>query len=199
MAFCLIILPGPDTVIITKNTLQLGTRGGIQTCIGTCIALGIHTLAAIIGLSALLVKSAVLFSIFKFAGAVYLIYLGIKAIWSIRKQSTNKTLSSDHSDTAGNMPVFRQGFFTNLLNPKVAVFFLTFLPQFLNPDEQEVPQFLLMGITYIVLTAGWFLLYILFIEQISAFMKKRSTERVMQGVTGVVLIGFGIKLAFEKA
>ena len=84
MCIMLIILPGPDTAITTKNTLTLGKSGGNKTVFGICCALGIHTLAVIIGLSALIVKSAFLFSIIKYVGAAYLVYIGIKALWFVK-------------------------------------------------------------------------------------------------------------------
>ncbi|TCP31344.1 LysE type translocator [Scopulibacillus darangshiensis] len=94
---------------------------------------------------------------------------------------------------------FRQGFLTNILNPKVAVFFLTFLPQFVDTGSSTFLQFLVMGLTYAILTAIWFLLYVFLINQISAFMKKPRTQKFIQGISGTVLIGFGVKLALEKA
>ncbi len=198
MSICLIILPGPDTAMATKNTLTSGKMGGVKTVFGTCIALLIHTLAAVIGLSAIIVKSAFLFSTFKYVGAVYLVYLGTKALFSLKNKNNLDTneLPMKHAD--GNSSCFRQGFLTNLLNPKIAVFFLTFLPQFLNPDHNTFVQFLIMGLTYLVLTAIWFAFYIFLIDKISLFMKKPATQRYIQGITGIVLIGFGIKLAFEK-
>ncbi len=198
MSICLIILPGPDTAMATKNTLVAGKVGGVKTVFGTCVALLIHTLAAVIGLSALIVKSALLFSIFKYVGALYLIYIGIKALLAVRNRegvNTNDvTISNDNKHTS----CFRQGFLTNLLNPKIAVFFLTFLPQFLNPNHNTFIQLLVMGLTYLILTVIWFAFYIFLIDKISAFMKKPKTQRYIQGLTGIVLIGFGIKLAFEK-
>ncbi|MDM5239154.1 LysE family translocator [Bacillus cereus] len=198
MSICLIILPGPDTAMATKNTLVAGKVGGVKTVFGTCVALLIHTLAAVIGLSALIVKSALLFSIFKYVGALYLIYIGIKALLAVRNKegvNTNDVaISNDNKHTS----CFRQGFLTNLLNPKIAVFFLTFLPQFLNPNHNTFIQLLIMGLTYLILTVIWFAFYIFLIDKISAFMKKPKTQRYIQGLTGIVLIGFGIKLAFKK-
>lgn len=86
MCIFLIILPGPDTAIATKNTVTFGRIGGLKTALGTCCALLIHTSAAVLGLSAIIVKSALLFSVFKYVGAVYLIYLGIKTLWSMKKK-----------------------------------------------------------------------------------------------------------------
>ncbi|HDR7795734.1 TPA: LysE family translocator [Bacillus luti] len=198
MSICLIILPGPDTAMATKNTLVAGKVGGVKTVLGTCVALLIHTLAAVIGLSALIVKSALLFSIFKYVGALYLIYIGIKALLAVKNKGSLDTEDVSINNDNEHASCFRQGFLTNLLNPKVAVFFLTFLPQFLNPNHNTFIQLLIMGLTYLVLTVIWFAFYIFLIDKISAFMKKPKTQSYIQGLTGVVLIGFGIKLALEK-
>jgi len=198
MCICLIILPGPDTAMATKNTLVAGKIGGVKTVFGTCVALLIHTLAAVIGLSALIVKSALLFSIFKYVGAVYLVYIGIKALLAVKSTEDLTTNEVPINNENKHTSCFRQGFLTNLLNPKVAVFFLTFLPQFLNPNHNTFIQLLVMGLTYLILTVIWFAFYIFLIDKISAFMKKPKTQRYIQGVTGLVLIGFGIKLAFER-
>ena len=194
MSICLIILPGPDTAMATKNTLVAGKMGGVKTVFGTCVALLIHTLAAVIGLSALIVKSALLFSIFKYVGALYL----IKALLAVKNKEGVNTNDVSINNDKEHTSCFRQGFLTNLLNPKIAVFFLTFLPQFLNPSHNTFIQLLVMGLTYLVLTIIWFAFYIFLIDKISAFMKKPKTQRYIQGLTGIVLIGFGIKLALEK-
>jgi RhtB (resistance to homoserine/threonine) family protein len=198
MCILLILLPGPDTAIATKNTLTVGRTGGFKTIFGTCCALLIHTLAAVVGLSAIIVKSALLFSIFKYFGAAYLVYLGVKTLWALRNNNTAAT-EMTAENKYDNKSCFKQGFLTNLLNPKVAVFFLTFLPQFVDAGSQTFLPFLIMGITYTVLTAVWFLFYIYLLNQIRAFMKKPRTQTAMEGITGTILIGFGIKLALEKA
>lgn len=198
MCILLIILPGPDTAIATKNTVIFGRIGGLKTALGTCCALLIHTSAAVLGLSAIIVKSALLFSVFKYAGAVYLIYLGVKTLWSLRKKEEAASVELNTELQFVNTSCFKQGFLTNILNPKVAVFFLTFLPQFVEPGSNNFLSFLMMGITYTVLTAVWFLLYVYLINQIRAFMKKPKAQNMIEGITGTILIGFGIKLALEK-
>lgn len=199
MSIFLIILPGPDTAIATKNTLTVGRGGGLKTAIGTCCALLIHTSAAVLGLSAIIVKSSLLFSIFKYIGAVYLVYLGVKTLWSLRKKEVAASVEMSTNSQFEDKSCFKQGFFTNILNPKVAVFFLTFLPQFVDARSNTFLPFLLMGITYTVLTAIWFFLYVLMINQISSFMKKPKAQTIIEAITGTILIGFGIKLALEKA
>lgn len=191
----LIILPGPDTAIVTKNTLTIDRAAGLKTMAGTLCALMMHTTMAVVGLSAILVKSALLFSIIKYVGAIYLVYLGVRTLIAMRKRKS-ATVDAIPNQKANSS--FLQGFFTNLLNPKVAVFFLTFLPQFVSGGTNPFIPFLLLGITYTVLTAIWFIFYVSLLHQVRRFMNKPSTQKVMEGLTGIVLVGFGIKLAFEK-
>lgn len=200
MSILLVILPGPDTGLATNNTIIYGKIGGIRTVFGITTGLVIHTSAAVLGLSAIIVKSAFLFSVFKYVGALYLIYLGIMALWTIKNKRTS--IDSDpalRNNKFQNASCFRQGFLTNLLNPKVAVFFLTFLPQFVVADKNVLIQFLMMGGIYIILTLIWFMLYVYFINYINVWMKKPSTQHFIQGISGVILVGFGIKLALEKS
>lgn len=199
MSIFFIILPGPDIAIATKNTVTVGKAGGLKTVLGTCCALFIHTSAAILGLSAIIVKSALLFSVFKYVGAAYLIYVGIKTLWSLRKKEVAASVDMNAKSKFGNTSCFKQGFLTNLLNPKVAVLFLTFLPQFVHSGSNTFLPFLIMGITYTVMTFLWCSLYVYLINHISAFMKKPKTQDIIEGITGTILIGFGIKLFFEKA
>lgn len=112
LAFLLVLLPGPDYVLITKNTLKDGTKAGMSTLFGTCVALCVHTTFAVIGLSAIIVKSAFLFSTFKFIGASYLFYLGVKALLSIRKTTdSNSTLDIETTNSSTRQePNFHTGF-----------------------------------------------------------------------------------------
>ena len=197
MCILLIILPGPDTAIVTKNTLIVSKSAGIKTMIGTLCALMIHTSAAVFGLSAIIVKSAWAFSIIKYIGAIYLVYLGVKTLIAMRKRKA--AVVEVVSDSPKHQhSTFIQGFLTNLLNPKVAVFFLTFLPQFIDSKAETLLPFIIMGLTYTALTAIWFVFYIFLLHQIRLFMNQPQTQKAMEGITGAVLIGFGVKLAFEN-
>ncbi|GGN97682.1 LysE family translocator [Saccharibacillus kuerlensis] len=196
MSFMLILLPGPDTGLATQNTILYGRKGGVQTVLGSAGGTLIHTLAAVVGLSALIVKSALLFSIFKYAGALYLIYLGVTSLLALRKAKSSpaETLKNRHQSRS---PLL-QGMLTNTLNPKVAVFFLTFLPQFLAADAEPLLPFLLMGLTYTIMTVLWMVFYVCLLDRIGAWLKRPSVQNAMQGVTGFVLLGFGVKLALER-
>lgn len=199
MCIFVIILPGPDTAIVTKNTITAGKAGGLKTVFGICCALLIHTSAAVLGLSALIVKSAFLFSIFKYVGAIYLIYLGVRTLCSLKKKEVAASVEINSIGTSVSSTCYKQGFLTNLLNPKVAILFLTFFPQFVESKSNTFLPFLTMGMIYILLTIIWSILYVYLIHQISTFMKKPKTQSMIEGITGTILVGFGIKLFLEKA
>lgn len=197
MSFLLILLPGPDTGLATQNTIRYGRTGGVQTVLGSAGGTLIHTLAAVLGLSAIIVKSALLFSIFKYAGALYLIYLGVMSLWALR-QAKSDSASERANHRYDNRSPLLQGMLTNVLNPKVAVFFLTFLPQFLAAGAKPLLPFLLMGLTYTVMTVIWMVLYVCLLDRIGAWIKRPAVQNAMQSLTGVVLLGFGVKLALER-
>ncbi|MGN4126880.1 LysE family translocator [Lysinibacillus sphaericus] len=202
MCVLLVILPGPDTAIATKNTLTFSRKGGIQTILGSCCGLLIHTFAAVIGLSAIIVKSAYVFAVLKYVGAVYLCYLGVKTLWILKTIRSQPPVLHDETKIDhkyAHQSCFKQGFLTNITNPKVAVFFLTFLPQFVDATSATFLPFLIMGLIYTAITVLWFVFYVYLLDKISAFMKKPTTKTVIEGLTGTILIGFGIKLALEKA
>ncbi|WP_027416766.1 LysE family translocator [Aneurinibacillus terranovensis] len=196
MSIALILTPGADTGLVTKNTIAYGKGGGAATACGTASGILVHTMAAALGLSAILAQSAFLFEIVKYIGAAYLIYLGIASLRSIRKGSVHSEEGED-SQLKGTS-CFKQGVLTNVLNPKVAVFFLTFLPQFVDANGHTFLQILGMGVTYAVLLIIWLLFYVYLLNYLRAWMQKPSTQKAFQGVTGLVLIGFGLKLALEK-
>ncbi|MGE7759774.1 LysE family translocator [Peribacillus sp. NPDC097895] len=200
MSFLLIIMPGPNTGVVIQNTISLGKKGGVKTVFGSFSGLILHILAAVFGLSAIIVQSAFIFSIFKYAGAVYLIYLGIKSLLSLRKPSELKVegQKSQIQINSKRNSCFFQGFVTCVSNPKVAVFFFTFLPQFIKPGESHFTQLLVMGCSYAFLNLIWYLTYVYLINHLKNWIRKPSVQKVLQGATGFVLLGFGFKLAFER-
>ncbi|MGX6969507.1 LysE family translocator [Vagococcus bubulae] len=187
----LVIIPGPDYILITKNTLEFGKLAGFKTIFGTCTALMCHTLFSIIGLSALLVKSAILFSIVKYIGAGYLIYLGMKSL--LTKQD-----STQQQEKATKTNFYSQGLVTNLFNPKIAVFFLTFLPQFVDASTGTWWHFGVLGITYISITFIIFGLYTLLLSRVRHFFEKNSTQTLINKSAGIILLFFGLKLMLSE-
>ncbi|MDQ0270874.1 LysE family translocator [Cytobacillus purgationiresistens] len=200
-SFLLIIVPGPDTAVITRNTIVHKKSGGFKTLMGTLLAISVHTIAAIVGLSAIIMQSAIVFTIFKYVGAAYLIYLGIKALLSIRQR--NNTLKAELEELPDGVQDNRkslmlQGFSANILNPKVAVFFLTFFPQFVNPQTDTFFTFVMLGVVYLFIKFAWFGLFIYIIDLVRAWMKKEAVKKAIDGLTGAIFIVFGLRLALEE-
>ncbi|MFD3450230.1 LysE family translocator [Microbacteriaceae bacterium 4G12] len=191
----LILSPGIDTALVTKNTVTFSTKGGLFTALGIASGILVHTIATGLGLSLLLMQSAKLFVIIKFIGAVYLIFLGISSFKNSNQVHVRVAKSMEASSYEVSSHLYRQGILTNVLNPKVALFFLTFLPQFTNKGQSFFPQVLLLGLIYSGLTLGWFICYISVMNLFKTWILKEAVQRIMERITGVVLIGLGLKLA----
>ncbi|SFG28877.1 LysE family translocator [Sporolactobacillus nakayamae] len=196
----LVLLPGPDMALATRNTIATGRTAGLCTIFGTSTALLIHTTAAALGLSTLLLHSAVLFSAFKYIGALYLAYLGIRTLLSLRKHPEDHAMAQKplRQKVVSKHISYFQGFFTNLTNPKVAVFFLTFLPQFIRTDNQSIIPFFILGISQIAINLFLLSMYVLLVESVTYWMQRPNVQRVIQGVTGCILIGFSVQLVLLK-
>lgn len=194
MSFLLIILPGPDSSLVIQNSIMYGQKAGFKTVMGSVSGLLIHTSAAVLGLSALLMQSATLFTILKYIGAAYLIYIGFSALRTLKNPPTEEEIVVKGKEKS----FFLQGFITCASNPKVAVFFLTFLPQFVQPNYNHMLQFAVMGIIYAMMTIIWFLLYVYLIDVFSKWLKRPTVQKSIQGCTGIVLLLFGLRLALEK-
>ncbi|WNS77957.1 LysE family translocator [Domibacillus sp. DTU_2020_1001157_1_SI_ALB_TIR_016] len=194
MTLFVVMSPGVDTALITKRTMTGGRKAGFQMAAGiTAGSLG-HTIAAALGLSALLVQSAIAFNLIKWVGAVYLIYLGVTAFLPKKKEPAQENQGPTKQRSA-----FREGLLSNLLNPKVAVFFLTFLPQFVTSSDRAMIDLFLMGCTYALLSIVWFVVYVFCLHFIRAWLLSPAVQSWTEKATGIILVGFGIKLLFTKA
>nr|WP_236587792.1 LysE family translocator [Tumebacillus amylolyticus] len=215
MSIVLVITPGVDTALTTKTTLASGRKSGTFLVFGLCTGVVVHTIAATVGLSAILMKSAMAFLIVKYIGALYLVYLGSTAIWATRRSKqqahrqglaevavgADSTAALPLANSIGRASVwttYRQGLFSNVLNPKMAVFFLTFLPQFVVPEIGTAKQLFFMGASYAVLSIVWYLAYVYFINYLRKWLQSPTVQNWLERVTGAVLIVFGFKLALEK-
>lgn len=195
LSLFVVMSPGIDTALITKRTISTGRKDGYKMALGITTGSIVHTFAAAFGLSAILMQSAVAFEIVKYIGAFYLIYLGISSFIT-RKKNEN---SLDHEDYAHvQQSAFKQGLLSNVLNPKVAMFFLTFLPQFVETGTNATWQLIVMGVIYTVLSITWFFIYVFFINYLREWLMSAKVQMVMDKATGIVLIGFGLKLALGK-
>jgi threonine/homoserine/homoserine lactone efflux protein len=190
------ITPGNDMLYVATRSTSQGIKAGIVSALGIAGGCVVHLLAAVIGLSAIIANSAVAFDIIKYVGAAYLIYLGIKSIQS--KQ--NKFSINEKVEKKSLMKLFWQGVLTNVLNPKVALFFLAFLPQFIHPEKGNTAlQILLLGL--------WFnfsgtvvncVVALLFGRLGNWLANKQAFIKWQNKVTGLLLIGLGIKVALSS-
>jgi threonine/homoserine/homoserine lactone efflux protein len=196
------LTPGPDVLYIVSNALKSGVRAGMVAALGIVSGCFVHVFAAALGVSALLATSATAFTVLKWIGAASLVWTGVKLLLArggssvVPATADALPVPAEPADLSG---VFRRGFLTNVLNPKVALFFLAFVPQFIAPGtEDKVMAFLLLGLLFNLNSlpinfgyawlAGW------------ASRRVGAVERAMQGMdraAGVMFIGFGLRLAMS--
>lgn len=142
----LTLLPGPDILFVLTQSISQGKMAGIATATGLCTGILVHTSAAALGISAIIYKSALAFEIVKYAGAAYLLYLAWQAL-----RESGELVSPTSVRETNSFALYRRGIFMNVLNPKVALFFLAFLPQFVNLESGSVPmQMILLGIVFLI-------------------------------------------------
>ena len=195
-ALLLIVTPGQDTLYIVGRSLSQGRRAGVLSAFAITCGTAIHTLAAAYGLAAILATSAQAFTFSKLAGAAYLTYLGIRMIAERATADGQTPVFARASDWA----VFRAGLLTNVLNPKVALFFLAFLPQFVAPDaESRVRAFLFLGALFIVNGTLWCLFLAWAASAVNARLRTaRSSGLIMKRAVGAMFVGLGVRLAVSK-
>lgn len=197
-ALVLIMLPGPDQALVTRNALVGGRRGGLLTMVGGVLGLTIHAGAAAFGLSALLLTSATAFAVLKIVGAVYLLWLAAQMLWSAR--SSRHAPEDEQVDEAVSVPgrrwtYLRQGFLSNALNPKVALFFVTFLPQFLSADSGSPrAEALLLSAIFGLLYLAWFGLYVVAVERLGRWLRRPRVQAWIERVTGLILATVAVRL-----
>jgi threonine/homoserine/homoserine lactone efflux protein len=192
----LAVTPGPDMAVVTRNALAHGRRGVILTTSGIALALVIWVGATAVGLSALLATSTEVLFVLKIAGACYLGYLGIRTLIESRRRP--KDLLAGAPPAAPGHAVFRQGFLSAISNPKLGVWFVTFLPQWVLPGQAALPRLLELGITFAVIGWIWMNVYGLFVTRLRNVITAPRVRQWMDRVTGVVLLGFGVRLAVER-
>jgi RhtB (resistance to homoserine/threonine) family protein len=194
------LTPGPDVFYIVTNALRSGARAGIVAGLGITAGCFVHIGAAALGVSTLLATSAHAFTVLKFIGAAYLLYMGVRMLFSKASPATDLVAMAASAEPRSLKAVFLGGFWTNVLNPKVALFFLAFVPQFIAPDvHNKALAFVLLGVLFninaIPVNSGWALA--------GAWMARRSAVQKgmhwLDRVAGAMFIGFGIKLALSDA
>jgi threonine/homoserine/homoserine lactone efflux protein len=196
-AVLLVITPGQDTFFILGRSLSGGRAAGVAAALGISAGSVLHTFAAALGLSALLATSQYAFMAVKFAGAAYLIYIGVRAL-----VTRSKSVPGDDAGRGegGNWSAFRQGVVSNLLNPKVALFFLALMPQFIDAhSNQKVIAFLALGLTFVTLGVVWCVVLAVAAAKLrGAFLRRPSMANVLNKIAGAMFIALGLKLATAR-
>ncbi len=196
ISLLLAVTPGPDMAVVTRNALAHGRRGVFLTTTGIALALAIWVTATAVGLSAVVRASSELLLVLKLVGAAYLAYLGIRTLIESRRRPGD--LLAGTPAAAPAHVIFRQGFLSALSNPKLGVFFVTFLPQFVIPGQELLPRLLLLGLIFALIGWIWMNVYGLLVTRIRDFITAPRVRQWMERITGVVLLGFGARLAAER-
>jgi threonine/homoserine/homoserine lactone efflux protein len=194
-AILIVLLPGPDTLVVLRNLVRGGRTSAIRAVLGVLSGLTVWVVTAALGLSAVLRASHEAYLALRIAGALYLLWLGIQSLRS-RGQATEGSLSADSRSLLGTG--YLAGVATDLLNPKVGVFFVTFLPGFVPGGYSVGWVSLLLGAIFVALTGCYFGLLIAVSGRITRWMMTGRIRRRIERATGLVLIGFGVRLALES-
>lgn len=190
------LTPGADTIYILGKGISKGKKASIISALGISTGCMVHTVLAAFGLSVILSKSIIAFNIVKAVGAFYLIYLGIKSM-----KTKDFSLKEEDKENISSGKIFREGILTNVLNPKVALFFLSFMPQFISPNNSfgAIP-FIVLGSTFVFTGTIWCLILAISSSLMTKKLKEKpSFSKILNRVTGIIFVGLGLKLLTSKA
>src|SRR5689334_18338200 len=186
----LIAIPGPDQALIVRNALVGGRAAGLRTMLGGASGLLLHSTAAVLGLSALLAASATAYTSLKVAGVAYLLYLGVRML---REAGTE----APQDARRGSRP-YSQGLLSNAMNPKCALFFLTFLPQFLPAHGARLPMAVALAAVFELLYLAWFTSLVALVDRVGDWLRRPRPRAWMDRASGSALVGFAARLAAQS-
>ncbi|CAM5731141.1 LysE family translocator [Streptomyces microflavus] len=192
----MVALPGADFTVVVRNALASRTAG-LATALGVAGGLLVHTALAVAGLAAVLVTMPVLFRTVQLLGGAYVLYLGISALYAVRRRVSEESSAPDHVPSASPQQpgrALRQGFLTNALNPKAPVLFLSLLPQFVPEGQPPLPRTLLLAALVVALALIWFPAVALLVDRLGRWLRRPRTARAIEGGSGVALTGLGLAL-----
>jgi threonine/homoserine/homoserine lactone efflux protein len=195
VAAIVVITPGVDMALVTKHALLQGRVAAQAAALGVNVGIFFWTIAAAVGLAAAIAASATAFTVIKLAGAVYLLYLGVRALLASRHAVSASSVVRRPVSTAA---AFRQGVANNLLNPKIAVFFTSLLPQFVDAGHANVRNLLLLGALFNVMGVIWLLTYAVIAARGRDLLKQPRVKRAFDRLSGIALIALGARVALER-
>jgi len=196
----LTITPGVDTMLVIRNTARGGWRDGAVSSFGICSGLFVHATISAVGISVILLQAAWAFSALKLLGAGYLVWLGISS-W---RKVINKQAFEIVNGEAKGANVFlirrslREGFLSNVLNPKTAIFYMAFLPHFINPAQSALAQSLFLAGLHFIVAMIWQCLLALMVKQLKVWLQRPRVSQIFDGATGTVMIALGLRVAVES-
>jgi threonine/homoserine/homoserine lactone efflux protein len=200
VAALLIVTPGPDMALVTRNALAQGPRAALQTGFGVVGGVVVWSGASLLGIAALLQASAIAFTVVKLAGAAYLIFLGLRTLLALRAPagaSRHAAIPSGRFRLSGGSP-FQQGLLSNLLNPKIAVFFTSLIPQFVTPGPGATLESALLAATFATMVLAWLTAYAILAGRAREVLQRRPVKRLLDTVSGLVLVGLGLRLVADS-
>lgn len=199
ISILVIVTPGPDTAVTIRNTLLGGRAGGIATAAGVATGQAIWALATSAGIVALLVACEPLFLAVKYAGAAYLVWLGLQSLRAAFRPSMSPgAVEMPAARPLAPRTAFGQGVVSDLGNPKMAAFFTSLLPQFVPSGDASFASLAALGLLFSLMTLLWLTGYALAITRIGDVLRRPAIRRTLDGITGAALIGLGLKLAAEE-
>ena len=199
VAIVLIVTPGPDTALIIRNALRAGSRAASMSAVGVGLGSAVWAAASVLGVAVLLESSDLAFTAFKLAGAAYLIYLGLRSIVGTFRPTAGDALDSGSAKPVrmGASTAFIQGLLNNLLNAKAGAIFATVMPQFIEPHD-SVTRLILMVVCYDAIVIAWLCMYAVVVSRAKRGRKGARLRKGIERLTGTVMIGLGVRLAFER-
>jgi threonine/homoserine/homoserine lactone efflux protein len=195
-AVVIVVTPGVDMALVAKNALAHGRPAALATAVGVCAGIAVWATAAAAGLAAVVAASAEAFTVVKLLGAAYLIYLGVQALRSARRPTP--AIARGAAPPPAAATAFRQGLVSNLLNPKIAVFFTSLLPQFVGHGSSPLLGFLLLGAIFDLIGLVWLCAFAVAAARGRATLQRPRVRSSLDAISGVVLIGLGVRLAAER-
>jgi RhtB (resistance to homoserine/threonine) family protein len=200
IAGILTITPGADTMLVVRNVLARGRRAGLLTAVGACCGLFMHATLSGLGLSLILVNSAAVFGMVKLIGAGYLVWLGIQSLRQALQHHPREAIDAGSpAISARGRRSFAEGLLSNVLNPKVAVFYLAFLPQFMNRGDWVLGKSMFLAGIHWIEGVLWLSAVALFVARLRFWLRHPRVTRAIEATAGAILVAFGVRLAIERA
>ncbi|WP_434133711.1 LysE family translocator [Sporomusa sphaeroides] len=203
----LVVIPGPNTVLVMQSVGISGQRAGLFNVFGIVTAVYLNALLSGLGLTLIIMQSAEIYNLIKMLGAAYIAYLGVTSLvnaYKLHRQKESTCTNNSSSQAPGvvtqesGFTFYSKGVLTGVLNPKSALFFLAFFPQFIHPGGNIVIQSLILTILYSLVSVTWYGLLVIFMGRLRHFLVRSETQKWLKAITGTILVGLGIRIALQR-